>query len=176
MRAMNRSEASQRASFDARSKAARVRSRLRAGSERGQSLVEFAVSLPLLLVVLTGIFTFGFAFNNYLMLTDAVAVGGRQLAISRGQTTDPCATAANVVYGVAPFLTKSSLGFTFVLNGATYTGATCSSSSTTTGAAGNLVQGGTAKITVTYPCKLSVFGANYAPGCTLTSQNTEVVQ
>jgi len=158
---------------------------LRAGAKRsrsrGQSLVEFAVSLPILLLILTGIFTFGIAFNNYLMLTDAVGVGGRQLAVSRGNTTDPCTTATTAVFGVAPYLDAGSMKFTIVLSGTTVAGPdairpTCSSGSTTTGAAGDLVQGGTAQITVKYPCNLKVFGINYAPSCTVASQVTEVVQ
>ena len=62
---------------------------LRTRNDRGQSLVEFAVCLPVLLLILTGIFTFGIALNNYLMMTNAVSIGARYLAISRGQTSYP---------------------------------------------------------------------------------------
>jgi Flp pilus assembly protein TadG len=139
-------------------------------------MVEMALVLPVLLLVVTGILTFGLAFNNYVMLTEATSVGARALAISRWQTTDPCATAAAAVYAAAPLLASSKLSFTFVLNGTTYTGASCSSGSSTTGAAGNLVQGNNAVLTVTYPCSLAVYGANYAPSCSLQAQMTELVQ
>ena len=66
--------------------------------------------------------------------------------------------------------------FKLVLNGNTYTGTSCSSSSSTTGAAGNLVQAKAAQVTVTYPCNLAVYGRNYFPGCTFTAQTTEIVQ
>ncbi len=145
-------------------------------SEAGGSLVETALVLPVLLLIVTGVFSFGIALNNYLELTDGVGVSARALAISRGQTTDPCATTAAVFEKAAPLLKPASIGYTFVLNGTSYTGKTCSSSSTTTGAAGNLVQGAAAQVTVTYPCNLTVYNKNYAPVCTLTSQTTELVQ
>jgi Flp pilus assembly protein TadG len=150
--------------------------RLRFGKVRGGSLIEFALVLPMLLLIVTGICTFGIALNNYLMLTDSVGTGARLLAISRGQTTDPCATTAAAVYNAAPLLVPASFSFSFVLNGTSYSGASCSSSSVTTGAAGNLVQGQPAQVTVTYPCSLSVYGINYAPNCTLKAQVTELVQ
>ena len=148
---------------------------LQAG-EHGQALVESAVALPILLVILTGILTFGIAINNYLTLTNATNSGARQLAISRLQTTDPCATAVSAVYSASPGLRQASMSFSFVIDGTPYSGVSCSSSSYTTGAAGNLVQQAAAQVTVTYPCALAVFGINYAPGCTLQAQTTELVQ
>ena len=139
-------------------------------------MVEMALILPVLLLVVTGILVFGLAFNNFLMLTEATSVGARTLAISRGETTDPCATAASAVYAAAPLLVAANLSFTFVLNGTTYTGPSCNSGSSTTGAAGNLKQGAYAVVTVTYPCSLAVYGANYAPNCSLQSQIAELVQ
>jgi Flp pilus assembly protein TadG len=149
---------------------------LRGLEQEGQAMVEMALILPVLLLVVTGILVFGLAFNNYLMLTEATSVGARTLAISRGETTDPCATAASAVYAAAPLLVAANLSFTFVLNGTTYTGPSCNSGSSTTGAAGNLKQGAYAVVTVTYPCSLAVYGANYAPNCSLQSQIAELVQ
>ena len=145
-------------------------------NKQGQSVIEFALCLPILLLIMTGIFAFGFALNNYLILTNAVGIGGEQLAVSRGQTTNPCATAASAIYNASPLLDPNSIALSFVLNGTPYSGASCSSTSTTTGAAGNLVQGANAQVTAQYPCSLSVYGIDYVPGCTLTSQITEVVQ
>ncbi len=144
--------------------------------EHGQSAVELALCLPVLLLVVTGILTFGLAINNYIILTDATGVGARALAISRGQTTDPCSTVSSAVYAASPILTKGSLNFSFSFNGSTYTGANCSSGSTTSGAAAKLVQGSPAQVTVTYPCVLQVYGHNYAPSCSLQAQTTELIQ
>ncbi len=145
-------------------------------NESGQALVEFAVSLPLLLLIVTGILTFGLALNNYVVLTNATDTGARALAISSGQTTDPCATAVNAIYAAAPILKPTSFTFNFVLNGTHYSGTTCSSPSSTTGAAANLAHQSPAQVTVTYPCSLAVFGINYAPACSLQAQTTELVQ
>jgi Flp pilus assembly protein TadG len=57
-------------------------------SADGQTMVEFALVLPLLAVLLFGIIQFGVVFNHYLDLTDAVRAGARVAAVSR-QTTDP---------------------------------------------------------------------------------------
>jgi Flp pilus assembly protein TadG len=158
------------------------RSRLCNHGEEGGALVEMAIVLPMLMLIVTGIFAFGITLNNYLELTDAVSIGARQLAISRGQTPDPCATAVATIEAAAPLLKTTSLSFTFVLNGVSYpnstysSAASCSSGSTTTGPAANLVQGGTVKVTVTYPCSLAVYGANYAPTCSMVAQTTELVQ
>lgn len=170
------SAASRGASVETRCLGKRGRGRLRSRNDRGQALVEFALCLPILLLIVTGTITFGFALHNYLELTDAVSIGARLLAISRGQTTDPCALTATAVSNAAPLLKSANFSYTFVLNGTTYTGSTCSSGSTSTGAAGNLVQGKPAQVKVTYPCNMAVFGINYAPSCTLTAQTTELVQ
>jgi Flp pilus assembly protein TadG len=51
-------------------------------------MVEFAVVLPLLLLVVLGIVQFGMLFNNYITLTDAVRTAARQAAVSR-ELPDP---------------------------------------------------------------------------------------
>ena len=159
------------------------RGRLRTGDERGAAVLEMALTLPILLILVTGIGTFGIAFANYLSLANAVSIGALQLAVSRANTTNPCSLAAGTVQNALPNgMVSGSLTFTLVLNGVTYgpytgvSGSTCSSASNTTGAAGNLVQGKNAQLIVTYPCNLSVYGHNYAPTCNLSSQVTELVQ
>lgn len=49
----------------------------RTRTERGAALVEFALCLPLLLVVIAGIVDFGFAFQRYEVLTNAAREGAR---------------------------------------------------------------------------------------------------
>ncbi len=46
-------------------------------NQKGQSLVEFAVALPLLLLIVMGIAQFGMALNVYLALNNAVREGAR---------------------------------------------------------------------------------------------------
>ena len=111
----------------------------------------------------------GFARDNDLVLTNAVNTGAQLLAISRGQTADPCATAYTAIGGAAPSL-KTGLSLTFVINGSTYT-----ATNTCTAGAANMVQGASAKVTATYPCSLVVFSMSF-PTCSLLAQITEFIQ
>lgn len=47
---------------------------------RGQSLVEIAIALPILLLLFTGMVEFGFMLNTYLSLQDATRAAARQLS------------------------------------------------------------------------------------------------
>lgn len=174
MSTLNRTSKSTGVTGETRSIGERGRSR----KQKGQALIEFALVVPVLLLVVTGITTFSIYLAQILMLTDAVSVGARFLSINRGQTTDPCNLTAVAIENAAPKMnfTQSGVTFSYVLNGASYSGTSCSSSSTTTGAAGNLVQGKNAKVTVVYPCSLIVYGHNFAPSCNFTVQTTEIVQ
>ena len=57
-------------------------------NEQGQTMVEFAFVLPILLVMLFGIMQFGVIFNNYVALTDAARAASRKGAVSRN-ASDP---------------------------------------------------------------------------------------
>ncbi|MGA7525400.1 MAG: TadE family protein [Acidobacteriaceae bacterium] len=130
----------------------------------GQSMVEFGMVVPALLIVLTGIFSFGIILNQYEILTNAVNSGARAFALSRGQTTptiastDPCAYAIEILEADAPNLTPGSLTFaiTYTSNKAspgtvtTYT-TSCTSLATT------MNTGDTVLIKATYPVTPMVF-------------------
>jgi len=62
-------------------------------SERGQSIVEFAIVMPFLVFLLLAICQFGLAFHNYLSITDAVRVGAREAAVSRTASGGACPAA-----------------------------------------------------------------------------------
>lgn len=51
-------------------------------SESGQAAVEFALVLPLLLVVLLGMIDFGFGFNYWIQQTQLASTGARYAAVS----------------------------------------------------------------------------------------------
>jgi len=143
----------------------------RARDEQGQTLVEFALVLPLLLTLLLGIIYFGIALNNYITLTNATNVGAQLLSFSRGQTTDPCLTTKQAVIAAAPSLAQANLKFTIALNGTNVATNTATPSCPTA----SLVATQSAAVTVTYPCNLTFFTFN--PGtCTLTAQTTEAIQ
>ena len=70
--------------------------RSRRHREQGQTMVEFALVLPILLVVLFGIIQFGITFKDYITLTDAVRAGARTAAVSRFSATPTADTIARV--------------------------------------------------------------------------------
>lgn len=185
MNVINHNAASSGVSVEALSMGERLLRSLRIRSDEGQSVLEFALCVPVLLLIVTGISTFGIALNNYLTMTNAISTSAQLLSVNRANTTDPCSLAATAFANAAPNLNSTNLKFSFALNGTPYpssgtysgsTGSTCSSGSTTTGAAGNLVAGQPAKVTVSYPCNLTVYGHNYLPTCNLVVQTTEIVQ
>ena len=154
-----------------RSLGKRVHARPGASSEGGQASVEFALLMCfVLLPFFVGIITIGVLFNQYVELTDAVSIGARLLAVSRLQTADPCATTAAAIEHAAPFLAPANITFTIVLNGNSYSGATCPAG------AANMAQGTSAQVTATYPCNFSSWGTKFASGCIMTAQTTELVQ
>lgn len=58
----------------------------RTGGDRGAALVEFALVLPLLLVVIAGIVDFGFVFQRYEVITNAAREGARLASLPEYQT------------------------------------------------------------------------------------------
>jgi len=51
-------------------------------NEKGASAVEFAIILPILIMLVFGIFQFGIAYNNYIALTHAAREGARLAAVN----------------------------------------------------------------------------------------------
>lgn len=64
-------------------------------------MTEFAVILPIFLMLLLGIAQLGIAFNNYLALTDGVRAGARYGAVLRQQGTREADTVAKVKQSAA---------------------------------------------------------------------------
>lgn len=64
--------------------------------ERGQTMTEFAVILPVFLMLLLGIAQGGIALNHYLALTDAARAGARYGAVLRTSDTRVTETTAKV--------------------------------------------------------------------------------
>jgi Flp pilus assembly protein TadG len=51
------------------------------GNRKGQSMVETALILPIVVLLLTGIIDFGLLFNNYLVITNASREAARNAAV-----------------------------------------------------------------------------------------------
>jgi Flp pilus assembly protein TadG len=143
----------------------------------GSALVEFALILPMVLLLTTGILVFGVAMNNYLQLTNAVSVGARTVALSGEITLDPCATASSAIIAAAPGLAASKLTFSYSLNGNPQSGTSCPSSNLSSGAAAQLATGTTVTVSAQYPLNLSVFGTRFsATNAVLQATSSELVQ
>jgi len=141
-------------------------------ARQGSAIVEMAFGLPILFLILTGIFAFSIALYQKLQLAEAISVGGRYLAVDRGDT-DPCASAASKVYAAAPGMTKSSLTLNFTINGVP-TGPSCPGSA---GSANpNMVSGANAQISASYPCTLKFYGDSASAVCSVKAAVVEVIQ
>lgn len=123
-------------------------------SEHGQAAVEFALVVPVLLLLLLGIVQGGIVFHDYLAVTDAARAAERQAIEARvsGVTQSDVQQAA---WNAAPDLNHSKMPVTL-----------------TDSADPSLnTSGSQLTVTVTYPYSINVLGMVVASG-NLTSQVT----
>ena len=114
--------------------------RARRQRARGQSLVEFSISVPAFVMLLFGMLEFGFAFNHNMTLEYATREGARAgAALGPGTTNVPCAQVDNqIIAAVQRVLTSpgspvdASEITTIRIYKATATGAELGSSTTNT--------------------------------------------
>jgi Flp pilus assembly protein TadG len=117
-----------------------MRKRVNITSERGQTMVEFAIVLPILVVLLFGIIQFGIAFNNYETITDAARAAARVAAVSR-QASDPVGACQNAALNAASNLDMTQPG----------AGVTCTYDP-------SMQPGTTVQVEVDYPYSIDLFG------------------
>ena len=122
-------------------------------SERGQSLTEFALALPILALLLFAVIQFGIVFNNYVTLTDATRAGARKGAVGR-QLSNPQGATVTAVRNSATNLNQTNLNVTV----------------TSSWQAGTDVT-----VTATYPYSISLLGMIVKSG-NLSSTTTERVE
>jgi Flp pilus assembly protein TadG len=118
----------------------------------GQAFVEFALVLPLLVMLLMGIVQFGLAFHNYLAITDATRVGARAAAVKR--TAGACAAATTAIQNTVSAKQWSTISSRI----------TCTTPDGTD-------TGDPVKITVTYPYSIGLPG--FSASGDLTANATE---
>jgi Flp pilus assembly protein TadG len=150
-----------------RSKAARIGAFLRSG-EGGQALVEIAITLPILLILLTGIYSFGVTYACKLALTNAVGEAAQTLQVSRSGNTDPCATAWNSLKAAAPALNSSNITMTVTFDTGATGGGTALTENSCSGQASSFtgLSGVTNEVSASYPCSLAIYGRVFA-SCTI---------
>lgn len=141
-----------------------------AHDEAGSPAVEFALVLPLLVLMLFGIIQFGIAFNNRVAITDGTRVAARTFSISRGSGT-PWTSARTHFFGSTYGLDTNRLGVTLAVGATTCTDdATCANAMNAVGAVGQPVT-----VTATYPCSIDLLGFSL-PTCSLTARTSERLQ
>jgi Flp pilus assembly protein TadG len=122
-------------------------------NQRGQTMAEFALVLPMLALLLFAVTQFGITFNRYLALTDAVRAGARAAAVSR-HAEDPAGTAEARVREAAANLDQADLSVTVTSSWET---------------------GDDVVVSASYPYSINLLGVVVASG-DLTSQTTERVE
>ncbi len=133
-----------------------------------------AVTLPIVFMLLTGVFSLAVALSQKLELAEAVSNGGRVLAVDRGDT-DPCTTTTTAIDNAAPTLTASKITLSYTLDGNSYGSGVTSCPGTGGTANSYMIAGQTATVTASYPCLLTVFGSSMM-SCTLSTEVSEEIQ
>jgi Flp pilus assembly protein TadG len=92
--------------------AQRLRLAKRVKGEEGTSLVELAISLPIMMTLLTGAASFSLALYSLQQLGYATTTGVQLAAANQGLVSDPCESAATAVESTLPNWKTTKLTFT----------------------------------------------------------------
>ncbi len=159
--------------------ARRMKRGLRFRGEEGGALVEFAVTIPLMMTVLTGTASFSLALYYLQQLGAATSNAVQLVAAEQGLTTDPCATAVTSVTTSLSSWKSSSITYTMTITNssgtATTYGPTAGSSFSCTAGASELTANEPVSLTVSYAYTwLPVY--KFSPSSALTSTDTAMAQ
>ena len=143
--------------------------------EEGTSLVELAISVPIMMMLLTGAASFSLAFYSLQQLGSATANAAQVLAAEQGLITDPCANVVTSVTTSLPNWTASKLTYTVSI---TDSGGTAHTTPATTGSsfscntyAAYMAQNEPVTVTVSYSYSwLPIF--KFTPSSALTASET----
>jgi Flp pilus assembly protein TadG len=124
-------------------------------SDRGQAIVEFALVLPVLLLIVLGVVQFGRLYSNNETIANATRAGARVAAVSR-TASDPVGATIQAVKDSAPNLNSSQVDVTVT-------------------PAPPWPQGSSVTVTATYPYSIDLLGMVVRSG-TLSSSTKERVE
>jgi Flp pilus assembly protein TadG len=116
-------------------------------SSAGQSIAEFALVVPILLLLVFGIVEFGLIVKSWQVVTDAAREGARVAVVNGDQAAD----STNAINVVRSALNRGGL------NGANAT-VTLSAQGIATGPWTTVVRGDTARVSINYPHSMIMFG------------------
>jgi Flp pilus assembly protein TadG len=119
------------------------------GGEEGASLLEFAVTLPLFMIVLCGTASFSLGLYYLQQLGNATSTAAQLLGAEAGLLTDPCATVVSSVQASLPSVDSSKLSYSVTI---TDSGGTAHNSTSTscTSLAAYMSPNEPVTVTVTY--------------------------
>jgi Flp pilus assembly protein TadG len=122
--------------------------------DQGNAILEFALVMPLMVLIITIICQLGIVFNQQISLTHAATIGAQMLMQDRLSTSeDPCADTFRSVTAAAPTLKASNIVMTLTMNNnAPISLTSCPGKQT------QLVQGGPVTVQVTYPYSITLIG------------------
>ena len=142
-------------------------------SEEGAALVEFAVTLPLFMMVLTGTASFSLGLYFLQQIGNATSTTAQQLGAEAGLITDPCATAASTISAALPNLSPSKISYTITVTDSS--GSYSSSAANCTTLGGHLVANYPVTVTVSYQYSwMPVF--RFSPSSSLVSSQTALAE
>jgi Flp pilus assembly protein TadG len=157
----------------------RLRRIFGSGGEEGAALLEFAVTLPLFLTVLTGTASFSLALYFLQQIGNATSTASQLLGAEAGLITDPCATVVTSVTAALPNMTASKITYTVVIadsTGALHTyGPTTGSSFSCTAGAAEMAPNEPVTVTVKYNYSWLPILA-FTPSSNLVSSETALAE
>lgn len=153
--------------------------------EDGSQLVEMAVVAPILLVILTGMASFGLALYSQQQLGLAAANAVQAIATGTSLITDPCATAATDVAASLPQWNAANISYVLTI----YTKSTTSVTASGTGSsfscksdAADLTTFQPVTLKVTYPYSWfpiftwAKYGSTFVPSGSLSTTQAAMAQ
>jgi Flp pilus assembly protein TadG len=147
--------------------------------EEGAALLEFAVTLPLFLTVLTGTASFSLALYFLQQIGNATSTASQLLGAEAGLITDPCASTVTSVTASLPNMTASKITYTVVITdsgGTAHTyGPTAGSSFSCTAGAAEMAPNEPVTVTVKYSYSWLPILA-FSPSSSLVSSETALAE
>ncbi len=143
--------------------------------EEGAALLEFAITLPLLMTVLTGTASFSLALYLLQQIGNATSTAAQLLGAEQGLITDPCATVVTSVTNSLPKLNPTLITYTVSITDSSGTahpsGPTTGSSFSCPSNAANMTANEPVTVTVSYAYSwLPILG--FSPKSGLSSSET----
>jgi Flp pilus assembly protein TadG len=159
--------------------------RLRALCFRGQeggTLVEFAVMVPILAAILTGMASFSMALYSFQQLGSATSNAAQTVGAEQGLIADPCAAVATFVTGALPNWTAGNLTYTVTITDSSGTAHPYGPTTPTTGSPFSCIAGA-AEMAQNEPLTVQVSYKytwlpilNFRPASALTTSQTVMTE